>query len=101
MKINFNINKLILWFKSFYKRPPLKKETLSYKYKRGDRVYCGRDVGIIFSISNKMEDKSKPAYFIISESDDPLFYKDDYEDNLIPVHPAYINEGKNYDNTNP
>lgn len=79
---------LMPWLKSFKK--PLKttlEKPLVYKYKRGDKVNCPEGVGIVFSRSDRMKDKTKPAYFILSESNDvrTYFARDHYEGNLTLI----------------
>jgi hypothetical protein len=82
------MHRLIDWLKSFNK--PLEKpfnKPLVYKYKRGDKVDSPRGVGIIFSRSDRMKDKTRQAYFILSESNDirTYFSCDYYEDDLILI----------------
>ncbi|OCG36920.1 hypothetical protein [Gilliamella sp. Gris1-4] len=74
------MHRLIDWLKSF-------KKPLVYKYKRGDKVDSPIGVGIIFSRSDRMKDKTRPAYFILSESNDirTYFSCDYYEDDLILI----------------
>lgn len=79
---------LMSWLKSFKK--PLKRtleKPLVYKYKRGDKVNCPEGVGIVFSRSDRMKDKTKPAYFIPSESNDieTYFNCEHYEDDLTLI----------------
>lgn len=78
------MHRLIDWLRSFKK--PLEK-SLVYKYKRGDKVECPKGIGIIFSRSDRMKDKTRPAYFILSESNDirTYFSCDYYEDDLILI----------------
>lgn len=76
--------KLIKWVKSFFIKTEVRPKKIIYKFKRGDKVDCKYGIGIIFSKSDKLTDKTKPAYFILSESNDPLTYFDcdEYEENL-------------------